>query len=45
MEKILEEYHHDNIIFIGDAAHGMSPQLGQGANMTFIDSYFLDKIL
>ena len=32
-------------MFIDDAAHGMSPQLGQGANMAFIDSYFLDKVL
>ncbi|CAF3927617.1 unnamed protein product [Adineta steineri] len=41
----MQRYHHENIVFIGDAAHGMSPQLGQGVNMAFIDSYFLDKAL
>jgi 2-polyprenyl-6-methoxyphenol hydroxylase-like FAD-dependent oxidoreductase len=41
----MQRYHHENVVFIGDAAHGMSPQLGQGANMAFIDSYFLDKVL
>ncbi|CAF0792256.1 unnamed protein product [Adineta ricciae] len=41
----MQRYDHENLVFIGDAAHAMSPQLGQGANMALIDSYFLDKSL
>lgn len=41
----MEKYSHQNIVVIGDAAHAMSPQLGQGANMALIDSYFLQKCL
>lgn len=33
------------IVFIGDAAHATSPQLGQGANMAFLDAYALAAAL
>ncbi len=35
----------ENIVFIGDAAHSTSPQLGQGANMALLDSMALAKAL
>jgi salicylate hydroxylase len=31
----------DKIVFIGDAAHSTSPQLGQGANMALLDAWSL----
>jgi len=33
------------IVFIGDAAHATSPQLGQGANMALLDAYALAQSL
>lgn len=41
----MEKFNYKNIVVIGDAAHGMSPQLGQGANMAFIDAYVLYKTI
>ncbi len=35
----------NNIVFIGDAAHSTSPQLGQGANMALLDSQALANAL
>jgi 2-polyprenyl-6-methoxyphenol hydroxylase-like FAD-dependent oxidoreductase len=37
----LPQWHHQNVIVIGDAAHAMSPQLGQGANIALIDATIL----
>ena len=33
------------ILFIGDAAHGTSPQLGQGANLGLLDAHALGRSL
>ena len=33
------------VLFIGDAAHGTSPQLGQGANLGLLDAHALSRAL
>ncbi|WP_019961502.1 FAD-dependent oxidoreductase [Woodsholea maritima] len=43
--KTLKRRVEGRLAFIGDAAHAMSPQLGQGANMGLIDAYILSTCL
>jgi 2-polyprenyl-6-methoxyphenol hydroxylase-like FAD-dependent oxidoreductase len=37
----LGDWRRDRVLVIGDAAHGTSPQLGQGANLALIDAVML----
>ena len=37
----MKQWHDGRVVAIGDAGHGMSPQLGQGANMALVDAYVL----
>jgi 2-polyprenyl-6-methoxyphenol hydroxylase-like FAD-dependent oxidoreductase len=38
-------WQHGRVVALGDCAHGMSPQLGQGANMALIDAWVLSQQL
>ena len=37
----MDPWHGDRIVFLGDCAHAMSPQLGQGANLALVDAVTL----
>ena len=41
----MRRWHDDRIVFIGDAAHCTSPQLGQGANLGLVDALTLAACL
>lgn len=38
-------YHRGSVVSLGDAAHAMSPQLGQGANLALYDAWVLSQCL
>lgn len=44
-DTVLRKYYTGRLVFIGDSAHCMSPQLGQGANLALMDAWVLSECL
>lgn len=44
-DTVLRRWHRGRAVLVGDAAHAMSPQLGQGANMALVDALALRDAL
>lgn len=44
-DVVLSRYGEGRLGIIGDAAHAMSPQLGQGVNMALLDAWALGKAI
>lgn len=44
-DTVLRRWHRGRAVLVGDAAHAMSPQLGQGANMALVDTLALRDAL
>jgi len=42
-DTFMPRYNHGSTVFIGDAAHATSPQLGQGANLALVDAWKLSE--
>lgn len=42
---VMSRWHEDRLVFIGDAAHNTSPQLGQGANLALADALTLSQMI
>src|SRR5204863_8900950 len=41
----MKAWHDGHVLYLGDAAHAMSPHLGQGVNLALIDAWLFARTL
>ena len=44
-DVVMRRRHAGRLVFVGDAGHAMSPQLGQGVNLALLDAHVLARCL
>ncbi len=44
-DVVMDAWHTDDVVYLGDAAHATSPQLGQGCNLALVDAQVLAQSL
>lgn len=44
-DVVMAQWNTDDVIYLGDAAHATSPQLGQGCNLALVDAQVLARSL
>lgn len=44
-DVVMGQWHTDDVVYLGDAAHATSPQLGQGCNLALVDAQVLTQAL
>jgi 2-polyprenyl-6-methoxyphenol hydroxylase-like FAD-dependent oxidoreductase len=45
VDGVMRRWHKGRVVYVGDAAHSMSPQLGQGTNLALMDAAALADCL
>ena len=45
LDVVMHQWHAPSLVYLGDAGHAMSPQLGQGCNLALMDAMVLADVL